>query len=86
MLTSTVIKEFIIINKFNINEQSLFIQDNEEKKSIIKIIGSNKILLFILVTLIILIVLFSISNLINSFEGPLKKTYEKLKILYRIIN
>ncbi|YP_008238917.1 NADH dehydrogenase subunit 6 (mitochondrion) [Nilaparvata lugens] len=86
MLTSTVMKEFMIMNKFNMNEQSLFIQDNEEKKSIMKIIGSNKILLFILVTLIILMVLFSISNLINSFEGPLKKTYEKLKILYRMIN
>nr|YP_009050008.1 NADH dehydrogenase subunit 6 [Nilaparvata muiri]AEP27301.1 NADH dehydrogenase subunit 6 [Nilaparvata muiri] len=76
LMTSTIMKESLIINKFYMNEQNLFIQDNEEKKSIVKIIASNKILLFIMATLIILMVLFSISNMINSFEGPLKKTYE----------
>nr|YP_009340902.1 NADH dehydrogenase subunit 6 [Nilaparvata bakeri]AGE94105.1 NADH dehydrogenase subunit 6 [Nilaparvata bakeri] len=80
---TSMMKEFLFINKFNMNEQNLFFQDNEEKKSIMKIIASNKILLFITVTLIILMMLISISNLINSFEGPLKKTYEKQMFLQK---
>nr|YP_009987528.1 NADH dehydrogenase subunit 6 [Chloriona tateyamana]QBZ37988.1 NADH dehydrogenase subunit 6 [Chloriona tateyamana] len=57
-------------------EETLTIQENEEKKSIMKIISTNKINTLTTVTMMILVVLISISNLINSFEGPLKKTYE----------
>nr|QBZ38144.1 NADH dehydrogenase subunit 6 [Muirodelphax atratus] len=69
--------DYNFLFKHKWTEQLLKFEENEEKKAISKIISSNKILLFYNVTLLILITLVSISNLINSFEGPLKMTYEK---------
>nr|QUS62617.1 NADH dehydrogenase subunit 6 [Unkanodes sapporona] len=69
--------DYNFLFKHKWTEQLLNFEENEEKKTISKIISSNKILLFYNVTLLILISLVSISNLINSFEGPLKMTYEK---------
>nr|QBZ38170.1 NADH dehydrogenase subunit 6 [Purohita sinica] len=67
-----------LLFEYKINEQNISIQENEEKISMIKTLSFNKINLTIMLTVTILIVLVSISNLINSFEGPLKLTYEKL--------
>nr|QBZ38092.1 NADH dehydrogenase subunit 6 [Bambusiphaga maculata] len=60
---------------FKLNETIFMFQENEEKFSILKNISFNKFYLTTMLTLIILMVLIAISNLINSFEGPLKLTY-----------
>lgn len=59
-------------------ERSIFFLKNEELKSIVKFLSTNKINLSIILIIYILISLISITNVINSFEGPLKKTYEKI--------
>nr|QBZ38105.1 NADH dehydrogenase subunit 6 [Cemus sauteri] len=59
----------------NLMEEDILIQENEEKKSIFKMISSKKLYLTTFMTLMILLILITISNLINSFEGPLKLTY-----------
>nr|YP_009987580.1 NADH dehydrogenase subunit 6 [Tropidocephala brunnipennis]QBZ38053.1 NADH dehydrogenase subunit 6 [Tropidocephala brunnipennis] len=77
MFTTVIMKtDWNLILNFKLNEQTLMFMDNEEKPSIIKNISKNKVYLTILITMVILIVLIAISNLINSFEGPLKLTYE----------
>nr|QBZ38196.1 NADH dehydrogenase subunit 6 [Stenocranus matsumurai] len=53
-------------------ENFMSFEENEEKKSIYKMISMKKILMTTLTTLIILIVLIAISSIINSHEGPLK--------------
>nr|QBZ38209.1 NADH dehydrogenase subunit 6 [Mahmutkashgaria sulcatus] len=68
-------KMLIYSNKWM--EENILIQENEEKKSIFKMLLSNKIYMTTLLTLMILMMLIVVSNLINSFEGPLKMTYEK---------
>lgn len=59
-------------------ETTLNIQNNEEKYSIIKFLISNKKLLSTLLIFVILLTLISVTNIVNSFEGPLKKTYENI--------
>nr|YP_009987554.1 NADH dehydrogenase subunit 6 [Ishiharodelphax matsuyamensis]QBZ38027.1 NADH dehydrogenase subunit 6 [Ishiharodelphax matsuyamensis] len=65
----------LILFKQNWMEQEIFLSENEEKKSICKNLSTNKIFMFYTITTLILLTLISISNLINSFEGPLKLTY-----------
>nr|YP_009987541.1 NADH dehydrogenase subunit 6 [Epeurysa nawaii]QBZ38001.1 NADH dehydrogenase subunit 6 [Epeurysa nawaii]QBZ38014.1 NADH dehydrogenase subunit 6 [Epeurysa nawaii] len=75
MVTLTILNIKLDLNLiFNIKltDQLIYFQENEEKISIIKNISNKKIYLTTLLTLIILMVLIAISNLINSFEGPLK--------------
>nr|QDC34838.1 NADH dehydrogenase subunit 6 [Laodelphax striatellus] len=93
-ITIILILSALILTKMDYNflfkhkwmEQMMTLEENEEKKAISKIISSNKILLFFNVTMLILISLVSISNLINSFEGPLKMTYGKMKEILMKIN
>nr|YP_008081175.1 NADH dehydrogenase subunit 6 [Sogatella furcifera]AGH29096.1 NADH dehydrogenase subunit 6 [Sogatella furcifera]AGH29108.1 NADH dehydrogenase subunit 6 [Sogatella furcifera]QVO59331.1 NADH dehydrogenase subunit 6 [Sogatella furcifera]UXN45377.1 NADH dehydrogenase subunit 6 [Sogatella furcifera]UXN45390.1 NADH dehydrogenase subunit 6 [Sogatella furcifera] len=66
----------IFIFNHNWMEKKIYFMENEEIKSIYKNLNSNKFFIFTLVTLLILISLISVSNLISSFEGPLKMTYE----------
>nr|YP_009629421.1 NADH dehydrogenase subunit 6 [Sogatella vibix]AVV32052.1 NADH dehydrogenase subunit 6 [Sogatella vibix] len=68
----------IFIFNHNWMEKKIYFSENEEMKSIYKNLNSNKFFIFTLVTLLILITLISISNLISSFEGPLKMTYDKI--------
>nr|QBZ38079.1 NADH dehydrogenase subunit 6 [Bambusiphaga luodianensis] len=78
LLTSMMLmikKDWNFFINIKINEYMIMIQENEEKQSISKNISFNKFYMTILLTLTILLVLISISNLINSFEGPLKLTY-----------
>nr|YP_009468950.1 NADH dehydrogenase subunit 6 [Changeondelphax velitchkovskyi]AVC55491.1 NADH dehydrogenase subunit 6 [Changeondelphax velitchkovskyi] len=72
---------FLFKNKWM--EKKIFFQENEEKKTILKILTTKKVYLLISVTTLILLVLMSISNLINSFEGPLKKTYENFCLKFK---
>nr|YP_009468963.1 NADH dehydrogenase subunit 6 [Peregrinus maidis]AVC55504.1 NADH dehydrogenase subunit 6 [Peregrinus maidis] len=65
---------FILMN--NWMEDKMTLQENEEKKSILKMLLNNKIYLTILMTLMIMLMLITVSNLTNSFEGPLKLTYD----------
>nr|QBZ38066.1 NADH dehydrogenase subunit 6 [Bambusiphaga citricolorata] len=76
ILTLTISKDWNFVMNFKLNELILMIQENEEKQSIVKNISFNKFYLTMMLTLTILLVLISISNLINSFEGPLKLTYD----------
>lgn len=93
-ITIILILRTLILTKIDYNflfkhkwiEQMITLEENEEKKAISKIISSNKILLFFNVTILILISLVRISNLINSFEGPLKITYGKIKEILIKIN
>nr|WOW98993.1 NADH dehydrogenase subunit 6 [Cixiini sp.] len=59
-------------------EESLFFQPNEEKLSILKFLSSNKKIFSFIMILIILLTLIAVTNIVNSFEGPLKKTYENI--------
>nr|YP_009987515.1 NADH dehydrogenase subunit 6 [Bambusiphaga taibaishana]QBZ37975.1 NADH dehydrogenase subunit 6 [Bambusiphaga taibaishana] len=78
LLTSIILMniDLTLTMQFKPTEMILNFQENEEKMSILKNISFNKIYLTIMMTLIILMMLIAISNLINSFEGPLKLTYE----------
>nr|QWW90537.1 NADH dehydrogenase subunit 6 [Matsumuramata muiri] len=66
----------LMIFSNNWMEMNFITQENEEKKSIFKLMINYKIQLTILMTMMILLTLITISNLINSFEGPLKLTYD----------
>nr|UBS94014.1 NADH dehydrogenase subunit 6 [Oliarus cf. filicicola HI01081] len=73
-----LINMFMLYDKtllFNTNwmETSIFIQENEEIMSIKQSLSNNKKMMLITMMMIILMILISISNIINSFEGPLKK-------------
>nr|UBS94001.1 NADH dehydrogenase subunit 6 [Iolania perkinsi] len=59
-------------------ESTIQFQTNEEKLSILKFLTSSKKFLSKMLIVIILITLISVTNIVNSFEGPLKKTYEKI--------
>nr|YP_010118114.1 NADH dehydrogenase subunit 6 [Sogatella kolophon]QPN54208.1 NADH dehydrogenase subunit 6 [Sogatella kolophon] len=76
-MISLINMDKIYIFNHNWMEKSIYLSENEEIKSIYKNLNSNKFFIFNLVTLLILITLISISNLISSFEGPLKMTYDK---------
>nr|QBZ38118.1 NADH dehydrogenase subunit 6 [Malaxella flava]QBZ38131.1 NADH dehydrogenase subunit 6 [Malaxella flava] len=77
MILTTLLKiDWNFLLNFKLTDQILNFKENEEMNSIIKNISFNKLYLTILLTTIILMTLIAISNLINSFEGPLKLTYE----------
>nr|YP_009629408.1 NADH dehydrogenase subunit 6 [Saccharosydne procerus]AVV32039.1 NADH dehydrogenase subunit 6 [Saccharosydne procerus] len=79
LLISTLVlnPDFNFLTKFNLSENLILFNENEEKLSIYKNISMSKLFLSVMITMLILMILIAISNLINSFEGPLKLTYEK---------
>nr|QBZ38183.1 NADH dehydrogenase subunit 6 [Sogata hakonensis] len=68
-------KDKMLLYKTKWMEKNFWMEENEEKKSIFKMLKMNKLNLLIFMTTFILLTLITISNMINSFEGPLKKTY-----------
>nr|WOW98980.1 NADH dehydrogenase subunit 6 [Cixiidae sp.] len=76
MMIFSIDKNFLFTNKWM--EMKFYFQENEEKLSILKFLNSNKKILSILMITIILLTLIAVTNIVNSFEGPLKKTYENI--------
>nr|AWX92102.1 NADH dehydrogenase subunit 6 [Ugyops sp. APL-2018] len=74
LLTMLMYKDKVMLMENKWMEMSLSFKKNEESKSIIKFLMTNKKVMSMMLMMIILMMLISITSIINSFEGPLKMT------------